>query len=210
MFSRFLAFCLLFVLSPASASFITEVAECSKLFGLSVAAAVTYGVLHNQVTVRLSPTYFSHGFKRNRELLKGPVLGRLKNILEKTQSPTVIGSIWGFLVLPIGVIFSVPVVVASRIGNWPKLSASNLMIPATIALGGVGVASLVSGIRGYHWAKNANDSEKFNLYGACDTEDENFDLRIAVARTDRMVFDHGIIAGLGLAAYALIKRYTMA
>jgi hypothetical protein len=203
---------LLFVSSnQLYAGFAHEVAECSKLVGLSVATAVIYGVVNDQVTARFSPEYFSQGFHlRMRNCWEGPVFGRLKSILEKTESPTVVGLIWGTVATWwMGAFLSIPIVAASRIGSLPKSNAQQLVIPTAFALLGISIATVRSGIRGYQWAKNASPEDKSDKYfiAAMGTPLERMDHWIAVAWAHQSAYANGALAGIGISVYALARCF---
>jgi hypothetical protein len=105
---------------------------------LSVGAAILYGIVQDQVTVRVCVDYFTVGHP--------PVFD--------TTSPTflalgrgVIATWW------MGLILGVPLVVAARAGSRPKLSARHLIGPVAIVLGGTAAASLAAGLAGWFFAK---------------------------------------------------------
>lgn len=105
---------------------------------LSVAAAVTYGILHDQVTARVCVDYFTIGHP--------PVFA--------TQSPTLLGIGWGIIATWwVGCILSVPLALTSRLGSRPKLDASDLIKPVTVLLACMGVIALAAGIAGYFAAQ---------------------------------------------------------
>lgn len=211
MFSRFFAFSLLAASSPICAVFTDEAVESSKIFGLSVVTAVTYGVLNDQVTARLSPEFFSKFLLKQRpDSWNGFLLGGVENTLEKTNSPTVVGLIWGVAsTWWMGALLSVPLIAATRSGSWPKLGASNLVAPAMVALGGMGVASAVSGLAGYCWAARSAEAKKRDIYDVSETDVplEKLDALVAVSHAHTAAYVSGVATGLGLVAYALIKRH---
>jgi len=132
--------------------------EYAKICALATGGAITYGILNDQVTARLSPEYFSKGFHFvMRDRWKGPVMGRCKRVLENTQSPTVVGIVWGTVATWwMGALLSVPVMLSARAGSWPQLGAKDLLLPTGVALAGMGAASLIAGVRGYTWAKKTD------------------------------------------------------
>ena len=75
------------------------------IVALCVLAAVTYGVIHDQVTARVCVEYFTIGHP--------PIFG--------TDDPTLLGIGWGVLATWwVGVILGIPLAAAARLGNRPK------------------------------------------------------------------------------------------
>ena len=100
---------------------------------MSVLAAVSYGVLQDQVTARVCVEYFT--------------IGHVQYI--QTDSPTLLGLYWGVVAtwwvgLPLGVLLAI----AARIGKRPKRSARSLIKPIVILMGIIGACALLSGIIG--------------------------------------------------------------
>src|SRR3954463_4822555 len=90
---------------------------------LCMAAAVIYGILHDQVTARICVEYFTIGHP--------PVFG--------TDDPTLLRLGWGVIATWwVGLILGVLLAVASRAGPWPKRSAAHLLRPLIIMLSVVG------------------------------------------------------------------------
>lgn len=86
--------------------------------GLSVAAAITYGVLHDQVTARICVEYFTIGHGR----------------MIDSDSPTLLGLYWGtvatwWMGLPLGI----GLALAARVGPRPKLGAKDV-VPSLVRL----------------------------------------------------------------------------
>ncbi len=82
------------------------------IIGLSVLAAITYGIIHDQITARICVEYFTIGHAR----------------LIESDSPTILGLFWGIVAtwwvgLPLGM----GLAVAARAGHRPKLTASDLL-----------------------------------------------------------------------------------
>jgi len=98
-------------------------------------AAVVYGILHDQVTVRVCLEYFT--------VFHPPVFA--------TVNPTLLGLGWGVIAtwwvgLPLGVALAI----AARFGSrQPKLTAANLVRPVAVTLGVVGLLAAVAGAWGW-------------------------------------------------------------
>lgn len=103
------------------------------IVALCLIAAVTYGILHDQVTARVCVEYFTIGH--------APIFG--------TDDPTLLGLCWGFWATWwVGVMLGVPLATVARIGKRPKVSALDL-IRLLIALMIVsGVCALAAGSTG--------------------------------------------------------------
>jgi hypothetical protein len=108
---------------------------------LSVLAAVTYGILHDQITARVCIEYFTIG---HPPVFSVPV-----------ESPTIIAFAWGILATWwVGLALGIPLAIAARAGARPKISASELFRPLLALMGVAGALALGAGILGYFAAAN--------------------------------------------------------
>jgi hypothetical protein len=100
-----------------------------------VLAAVTYGVLHEQVTARVCVEYFTIGHP--------PVFA--------TDDPTALAFGWGVIATGwVGLFLGVPLAFAARAAPRPRLTARQLVRPLAALMGCVGFLAFVAGIVGYH------------------------------------------------------------
>ena len=105
------------------------------IFLLSIAAAVTYGIVHDQVTARVCVEYFTIGHP---------------SILGGTQDPTLLAFGWGIIATWwVGAILGVPLAGAARLGGLPKRTAVSLIRPMAVLLAVMGFCALIAGIVGY-------------------------------------------------------------
>ncbi len=112
--------------------------ESPKIILLCIVAAVVYGILHDQVTARVCVEYFSIGHP--------PIF--------HTDDPTLLAFGWGVIATWwMGLILSIPAVLASRLGSWPKFDAAHLVRPIARLLIVMACCSLLAGIAGYVAAK---------------------------------------------------------
>lgn len=112
--------------------------EFLRIVALGIGSAVVYGILHDQITVRVCVEYFTIGHP--------PVFD--------TTSPTLLALGWGVIAtwwvgLPLGVC----VAMAARLGTRPKISALQLLKPVGVLLLAMGAVSLIAGVVGYFVAK---------------------------------------------------------
>lgn len=78
----------------------------SGIILFSIGAAITYGIIHDQITARVCIEYFTIAHPR----------------LIHAESPTVLGLFWGVVATWwVGLGLGLPLALASRIGSWPKL-----------------------------------------------------------------------------------------
>ncbi len=104
-----------------------------KIIALCTLAAITYGIVHDQVTVRICIEYFTIGHPR---------------IIE-SEDPTLLALAWGVVAtwwvgLPLGL----GVASVARLGRLPKRSAQSLVRPLLIVLAVTEVTSIISGFLG--------------------------------------------------------------
>jgi hypothetical protein len=107
--------------------------EPVRIVVLATLAAIGYGVLHDQITVRICLEYFTVGHP--------PVF--------PTESPTLLALGWGVLAtwwvgLPLGILLAV----AARIGSRPKITAAMLRRPIALLLMAMGVSAIVAAVVG--------------------------------------------------------------
>lgn len=112
--------------------------ESLKIIAVGVAAAVVYGVLHDQVTARVCVEYFTIGHPR----------------VFPTTSPTLLALGWGVIAtwwvgLPLGMC----VALAARFGKRPKISPRELLKPVGVLLLSMASVSLIAGTAGYFCAR---------------------------------------------------------
>jgi hypothetical protein len=106
---------------------------------LCVAAAVAYGILHDQVTARICVEYFTIGHP--------PIFG--------TDDPTLLGLAWGFWATWwVGVMLGIPLAVVARVGKLPKVPVLALVRPLTILMVASAVCALIGGVVGMILARN--------------------------------------------------------
>lgn len=133
-----------------------------QIIALSVVAAVMYGIVHDQVTVRVCLEYFTVFHPK----------------IVDTESPTVLALVWGVIAtwwvgLPLGIILAT----AARAGDAPKRTARSLVRPLVNLLCAMFVAALLAGCAGYvatsagwfkpsGWAKQFISPEKHAAFVA--------------------------------------------
>src|SRR5256885_1852272 len=101
---------------------------------LCVAAAIIYGILHDQVTAHVCVEYFTIGHP--------PVFD--------TDSPTLLAFGWGVIATWwVGVLLGVPLALAARAGSRPPRSTRSLLRPVLILLALMAAAAIVCGFIGY-------------------------------------------------------------
>ncbi len=116
--------------------------EFLKIVGLSIVAAVLYGIAHDQVTARVCLEYFT--------IFHPPVF--------HTQSPTLLALGWGFIATWwVGAFLGICLAIACRVGSPPRLSASNELRPIAWLLVTMGACALVSGVVGFFWGQVPDD-----------------------------------------------------
>ena len=103
------------------------------LFG--IAAAVFYGIVHDQITARVCIEYFTIGHPP----------------LFPTGSPTLLALGRGVVAtwwvgLPLGIFLAL----ASRLGTWPRTGVRELFRPTVVLLIVMGLAAAFFGWRGFH------------------------------------------------------------
>jgi hypothetical protein len=105
---------------------------------LCIGAAITYGIVHDQVTARVCVEYFTIGHY--------PVFN--------TTDPTLLGIGWGIIATWwVGLLLGIPLAFVARAGERPKRSPNSLVRPVGVVLIVMGVASLIAGLVGWLLAR---------------------------------------------------------
>ena len=108
--------------------------ESLKIILLSIAAAIAYGILHDQVTARICVEYFTIGH--------APVFG--------TEDPTLLGIGWGILATWwVGLLLGAPLAVVARAGKLPKRDAASLVRPIMLLMAISGIGAVLAGLFGW-------------------------------------------------------------
>lgn len=101
---------------------------------MCVAAAVCYGVIHDQVTARVCVEYFTVGHP--------PIFG--------TDDPTLLGLGWGVLATWwVGLLLGIPLALVARAGSRPRRSIKLLARPIARLLGAMALSAFVAGVAGW-------------------------------------------------------------
>jgi hypothetical protein len=107
--------------------------EFVRIIALTVAAAVVYGILHDQVTARVCIEYFTIGHP--------PLI--------PSDDPTLLAIAWGTVAtwwvgLPLGLLLAV----GARAGKGPKWTVGHLWKPILVLLGVMYLCALLAGLTG--------------------------------------------------------------
>jgi len=105
---------------------------------LSVLAAITYGIIHDQITARICLEYFTIGHPR----------------LIDSDSPTILGLFWGIVAtwwvgLPLGC----GLALTARVGPRPKLTTTQLIRPLLTLLACMFIIATIAGFIGFLTAR---------------------------------------------------------
>jgi hypothetical protein len=115
--------------------------QALTIIALSVLAAITYGVLHDQITARICVEYFTIGH--------APIFG--------TEDPTLLGLGWGVLATWwVGVLLGAPLAAVARIGSSPKRTAISLARPMAVFMLVSAICALVAGTVGFFLARSGS------------------------------------------------------
>jgi hypothetical protein len=120
--------------------------QAIAIVALCVAAAVGYGIVHDQITARICVEYFTIGHP--------PVFG--------TDDPTLLGLGWDVIATWwVGVMLGVPTALVARVGSRPKRDARSLVPLLGGLLATVAVMASLAGVVGYRLAS----SGRIHLFG---------------------------------------------
>jgi hypothetical protein len=111
-----------------------------RIIFLSIAAAIIYGILHDQITARVCVEYFT--------------IGHPQLFIVPTDNPTLLGIGWGIVAtwwvgLPLGIMLAI----AAQAGSRTKCSARSLVLPIGKLLSVMAICALAAGIVGWFLAR---------------------------------------------------------
>ena len=108
--------------------------EFAKIVLLSIAAAICYGILHDQVTARICVEYFT--------VFHPPVF--------PTDDPTLLALGWGVIATWwLGAFLGVVLAISARTGHRRKVAARELVRPIQRLLAVMALSALLCGMTGY-------------------------------------------------------------
>lgn len=111
----------------------------AKIILLCVLAAITYGVLHDQITARLCLEYFT--------VAHPPLF--------PDTSPTVVALCWGIAAtIGIGTVLGILLSLVAHSGSEPPIPASQLRAPVARLLGLMALAAFIAGVSGFFIARH--------------------------------------------------------
>jgi hypothetical protein len=104
------------------------------IIATSIASAIFYGIIHDQITARVCVEYFTIGHPQ----------------LIDSESPTLLGLFWGIVATWwVGLALGVGLAIAARLGNRPKLSCPDIIRPIKTLMAWMFASALVAGLIGY-------------------------------------------------------------
>jgi hypothetical protein len=113
--------------------------QAVRIIFLCILAAVTSGIIHDQVTARICVEYFTVGHP--------PVF--------PTDDPTLLGIGWGIIATWwVGLFLGIPLAVVARAGPRPKRSAASLVKPIACLLAVMAVCAALAGLIGWVLAQD--------------------------------------------------------
>lgn len=158
----------------------------------STGAAVAYGLVHDQITIRLCPEYFTVTHPR----------------ITGSESLTVIALAWGVVATWwVGAALGLLLAVAARLGSEPRLSARRLVRPVGLLLAAAAVLAACAGIAGYALAR----AGVLGLTGelAANIPGPMHARWFAAWWTHTASYAAGVLGGLLLVAWTLRSRWKL-
>jgi hypothetical protein len=165
--------------------------ETLKIVLVSIAAAVTYGIVHDQITARICVEYFT--------------IGHPPLFTFETHDPTMLGLGWGVVATWwVGVLLGVPAAAVARVGSWPKRDARWLLRPIAVLMAVSASGAFLAGMAGSWLASRRIVFLVGPMAEAVPPERHVPFLIDAFAHSASYGF--GFLGGLILMAYILISR----
>ena len=165
-----------------------ELFTAARIVALCVAAAVTYGVLHDQVTARVCVEYFT---------VAHPTI-------VPTEDPTILGLVWGVVATWwVGAGLGAVLALAARLGGWPPRGPRSLIRPIFVLMLICGALAAAAGVAA--WAAGITPGSLF--VPARDWPREKQVRFVAVAAAHTVSYLAGGVGGLALAGWVVGSRY---
>ena len=113
--------------------------QALAIFASCIAAAIVYGVLHNQITARLCVEYFT--------VAHPPIFA--------TDSPTLLGIGWGVIATWwVGLLLGAALAIAALAGSRPRRTVRTLLRPVALLLLAMASMAGLAGIAGWFIAES--------------------------------------------------------
>lgn len=110
------------------------VRQSAAIIVLTLAGAVVYGIVHDEITARICVEYFTIGHP--------PVFS--------TDDSTLLGLGWGVIATWwVGLILGVLLAGSAQLGGWPRVSVGQLYWPLLITLICIGIVAACAGVVGH-------------------------------------------------------------
>ena len=166
---------------------IREVSEAFKIIGASVVASVIYGILHDQITIRICPEYFT----------------RFHPYIFPTADHTLIALGWGIIATWwIGAILGLLVTLSARIGSKSKMNVKQLRLPILAVIGGMGIAAAAVGV----WYYTHPVESLFGVECPTETDPGSFYTCLAIHNTSYFM---GAFLALLLCFWIILRRSSV-
>ena len=157
-----------------------SIMEVPKIVGMSILAAVIYGIIHDQITAHVCVEYFTLGHP--------DIFG--------TNNPILLGLGWGVIATWwVGLLLGIPLAIAARVGRRPKLTARDILPNVVKLMLVCGLLALTAGLLSYalgHTYPTSIDID-FMRYNA-------------VARAHEVSYASGFIGGIVVCVKITLKR----
>lgn len=163
-----------------------------RIILLSIAAAIVYGVIHDQVTVRVCLEYFTVGHPR----------------IIASEDPTILGLVWGVVATWwAGLIMGVPLALAARVGSWPKFEASALVSGIVVLLLVMAICAASAGVSASRTdgADLAREAPEL----AAEIPPERHHLFIANWAAHATSYMAGCFGGIALTIVTVVRRWRL-
>lgn len=189
---------------------VNETYQAGKIVAGSVAAAITYGIANDMITARVCPEYFTEGFHRNALEWMDLNIDTRASLLNPAHVNQIAfwwgpRATWWF-----GRNLSIPVIIAARLGSWPKLGMEDLIKPLAIGLGALLSTGMIAGGIGYVVAKMNPEfrDEIMQLSQASSIIDDETKCRyVADTFAHQIGYAGAAVVGVGVIVYTLWERY---
>lgn len=165
--------------------------EFLKIVAIAAGASVFYGLVHDQITIRICPAYFT--------VFHPPIFPQ-NNLTVPALCWGVAATCWA------GVLSGILLALAARAGREPRIAAAELVKPIGILLIVMAVCAAVAGFMGYHYAK-VNNVRGMLVPGDAGVGLDVYPPLIADWWTHTASYVVGFAGAIMLSAMTLVRRF---
>ncbi len=166
-----------------------------RIILLAIVSAISYGLIHDQITARLCVEYFSVFHPK---------------VIDST-SPTLLALVWGVIATWwVGLLIGIPLSICARAGRRPKLTARDLVPAIAVMFAICGILAFAAGAFAY-WLIATGRAAPLQVFPWMEGRippDHQIWFLVDLASHNAAYFA-GAAGGIGLCIHAWLRRFRL-